>query len=78
MKRTKDIVEKTSDDSTIYIVTNSTTFPKWILEYREKITIVMSIDGIGKIDEYIRLGTIFKRKLKNMDKFVENFNLPFL
>ena len=78
MKRTKDIVDKSSDDSTIFIVTNSTTFPKWILDYKEKITIVMSIDGIGKVDEYIRLGTIFNRKLKNMDKFVKNFKHRFI
>ena len=38
----------------------------------------MSIDGIGKVDEYIRLGTIFNRKLKNMDKFVKNFKHRFI
>ncbi len=37
-----------------------------LFKYFKKITIMFSVDGVGKKDEYIRTGTIWEEKVRNM------------
>jgi len=37
-----------------------------LFKYFRKVTIMFSIDGVGKIDEYIRTGTIWEQKVETM------------
>ena len=37
-----------------------------LFKYFRKVTIMFSLDGIGKVDEYIRTGTVWEEKVQNM------------
>ncbi len=58
-------------DCEVHITTNGTILPKWIFDYKDRIKFQISLDGIGKLDEYIRVGTDWDVKLRTMEKLVE-------
>lgn len=37
-----------------------------LFKYFRKVTIMFSLDGVGKVDEYIRTGTVWEEKVQNM------------
>ena len=62
------------------VFSNLTKLPKNYKKYYNKFknfTINVSIDGVGKKDEYIRRGTNFKQKDENVKQLLNYFNLNF-
>lgn len=62
------------------VFSNLTHMPKNYKLYYDKFksfTINISIDGVGKKDEYIRTGTVFEKKHKNICEVVKNFTVNF-
>jgi sulfatase maturation enzyme AslB (radical SAM superfamily) len=60
----------------VTVVTNGLFFPKYLydLKFKENLNIFISYDGVGELDDYLRVGSNFEKKLKNTKLFFENFN----
>ncbi len=74
------IDNKYSKNLSIIVFSNLTKLPKNFKTYYDKFkrfTINISIDGIGKKDEYIRRGTNFHEKQNNIEQLKSHFNLNF-
>ena len=69
-----------SKNLSLDVFSNLTKLPKNYKKYYNKFknfTINVSIDGVGKKDEYIRRGTNFKQKDENVKQLLNYFNLNF-
>ena len=74
------IENKFSKNININLYSNLTQLPKNYKTYYDKFksfTIHVSIDGVGKKDEYIRRGTIFEKKHENICEIINYFNVNF-
>ena len=74
------IENKFSSKVHLIILSNMTKVPKNFKSYFNKFnkfSIHVSIDGVGKKDEYIRRGTIFEEKDKNIKQIIDYFNIDF-
>lgn len=73
-KEFKLLLDFLPDDVTLHINTNCTLFPHKYIERLKKfkqVMIALSIDGVGKVDEYIRQGTDWNKKVEVIDKWLE-------
>ena len=64
----------------IYTLTNATKIPKHLFQYKKafkKLHFNISIDGIDKKEEYIRTGTIWKKKIENIKKLQSKYPIGF-
>ena len=69
-----------SKDISLIVFSNLTKLPKNFKSFYNKFksfNINVSIDGVGKKDEYIRRGTNFEEKDKNIKQIKDFFNLEF-
>lgn len=74
MDSTKIILDSMPENCKISITTNGLIFPKYLTNYdTKKINILISLDGIFELDDYIRTGSNFKRKSRNIEKFIKTF-----
>ena len=74
------IDNKFSKKLSIFVFSNMTKLPKNYKTFCDKFksfTINVSIDGVGKKDEYIRRGTNFKEKTKNIKQLASHFKIEF-
>jgi hypothetical protein len=74
------ITHKHSEKLDLIVFSNMTKLPKNYKLFYDKFksfNINISIDGVGKKDEYIRRGTIFEEKNKNIHQLNKYFNLEF-
>ena len=74
------VLNKYSENLNLYVFSNLTRIPKNFKSYYDKFksfSINISIDGVGKKDEYIRRGTNFEEKDKNIKQIENYFNLDF-
>jgi MoaA/NifB/PqqE/SkfB family radical SAM enzyme len=74
------IGNKYSHKLDIIVFSNMSRIPKNFKTFCDQFksfTINVSIDGVNKKDEYIRRGTDFKEKDKNIKQLVEYFNVEF-
>ena len=74
------ISHKHSEKLDLIVFSNMTKLPKNYKLFYDKFksfNINISIDGVGKKDEYIRRGTIFEEKNKNIHQLNKYFNLEF-
>ena len=74
------IKNKYSEQINLIVFSNLTKLPKNFKSYYDKFksfNINVSIDAVGKKDEYIRRGTIFDEKDKNIKSLINFFNLQF-
>jgi MoaA/NifB/PqqE/SkfB family radical SAM enzyme len=65
------INNKKSQNITLYIITNLTILPKSIIDilsYFKKVVLTVSLEGIGKVNDYIRWGSDFQDIDKNIKK----------
>lgn len=89
MPETKTMIEELSNlenshQIELLIVTNGTIFPLWLEEhytYFSKIYLVVSIDGLGSVYDYIRSNNKYTYQdcIENIEKFtaLENIDLSF-
>lgn len=74
MDSTKIILDSMPENCKISITTNGLIFPKYLSNYDTKrFHILISLDGIFELDDYIRTGSNFKRKIRNIEKFMKTF-----
>ena len=69
-----------SKNLSIFVFSNMTKLPKNFKTFYDKFksfTINVSIDGVDKKDEYIRRGTNFEEKTKNIRQLVSHFKIEF-
>lgn len=69
-----------SENLNLNVFTNGMKMPKNYRLYNDKFrsfNIRISIDGIGKKDEYIRTGTIFDKKVENINLLHRYFKIDF-
>lgn len=61
---------------TLSFNTNLTIIPDWIdlLEYFKETNLYVSIDGVGKLNNYIRLGSDWSEIVKNLNFVEDNFS----
>ena len=74
------VENKFSQNLSIFVFSNMTKLPKNFKTFCDKFksfTINVSIDGIGKKDEYIRRGTNFEEKTKNINQLISHFKIEF-
>jgi len=77
MKSVKDILFNL--DAEFEFITNATVFPKWLYKLtKKKIKFIVSIDGVGQLDDYIRQGSNFTKKHLNIKKYAEYFDIDFM
>ena len=72
----KELIDKITnkENITLQVNTNATFFPsKYIseLEKFKSMNVALSIDGIGKVDEYIRQGTDWNKKLSVIKQWLD-------
>ena len=75
------IDNKFSKKLNIIVFSNLTKLPKNFKKFYdkfEKFTINVSIDGVDKKDEYIRRGTNFSEKNKNIEQLIQYFDINFV
>lgn len=73
-KEFKMLLDFLPDDVTLHVNTNCTLFPNKYIERLKKfkhVMIALSIDGVGKVDEYIRQGTDWNKKVEVIDQWLE-------
>ena len=75
-KEFKMLVDKLSTlkGIVLQVNTNCTLFPSKYIEKLKKLdwlSIALSIDGIGKVDEYVRQGTVWDTKLKVINQWAD-------
>ncbi len=76
MKSVKDVLFNL--DAEFQLITNATVFPKWLYKLtKKKIKFIVSIDGVGQLDDYIRQGSNFTKKHLNIKKYAEYFDIDF-
>ena len=76
MKSVKDALFNL--DAEFQLITNATVFPKWLYKLtKKKIKFIVSIDGVGQLDDYIRQGSNFTKKHLNIKKYAEYFDIDF-
>lgn len=59
----------------LFTNTNATFFPHKHLDYLQKfenVFVTISLDGIGSRDEYIREGSVWSEKVKNVNSWIDN------
>ena len=64
----------------ITTLTNATKIPEHLFQYKKafkRLSFNISVDGIGKKDEYIRTGQVWEKKKENIFKLQQNFNIGF-
>ena len=64
----------------ITTLTNATKIPEHLFQYKKafkRLSFNVSIDGIGKKDEYIRTGTVWKKKIENIKKIQSTYDIGF-
>jgi pyruvate-formate lyase-activating enzyme len=64
----------------ITTLTNASKIPEHLFQYKKafkQLTFNISIDGIGKKDEYIRTGTVWQKKKENIKKLMRSYNIGF-
>ena len=64
----------------ISTLTNATKIPDHIFQYKKafkRLSFMVSVDGIGKKDEYIRTGTVWKKKKENIFKLQQSYVVGF-
>ena len=74
------ILNKFSDKINLIVFSNMTKLVKNFKVIHDKFlsfTINVSLDGISKKDEYIRRGTNFEEKTKNINQLISFFNIQF-
>tara|TARA_B100000686_G_C16799108_1_gene984581 strand:- start:2205 stop:3374 length:1170 start_codon:yes stop_codon:yes gene_type:complete len=63
-------------DTKFSLTTNGTVFPRWLKNHkRDKkagLNIWISVDGVGPLDDYIRRGSQWKKKIENMHLFFKH------
>lgn len=73
--------QKSAQDITLYLTTNSTICTDRILEKLKsfkKVVIIASIDGVGAVNEYQRWGSAWTTVEKNIDTFREIFDVTIV
>lgn len=74
MKSTEEILQSMPDQCKISITTNGLVYPQYLKNFNsKKIKILISIDGINELDDYIRTGSNFDRKKRIIKKFIDTF-----
>ena len=80
-KQFEDIIDLCiENDVIIHVNTNATFFPKKYIDKIQKLKkfyVAFSIDGIDKVDEYIRHGTDWNKKLEIIDQWMQYKNIYF-
>tara|TARA_A100001201_G_scaffold138111_1_gene128678 strand:+ start:129 stop:1232 length:1104 start_codon:yes stop_codon:yes gene_type:complete len=74
------IGHKFSKNLKVYTLTNATKIPDHLFQYKNAfkgLYFNISVDGIGERDEYIRTGTVWKKKVENIYRLQNNFNIGF-
>ena len=64
----------------ITTLTNATKIPDHLFQYKKafkRLSFNISIDGIEKKDEYIRTGTVWKKKIENIKKLQSAYDIGF-
>ena len=79
LKILKDLCDSgKAKDVHLHLITNCTVLPQKtidLLTQFNKLTFSLSVDGVGKTDEFLRHGTKWDKKVQNIDTI---FNLPNL
>ena len=77
----KLVDEDRAKDIHLHMITNGTVLPKKTLDLLkefQKLTFALSIDGVGEADEFLRHGTKWEKKLKNIHTLFQLPNLWYI
>lgn len=80
MSSVKDMLKRLDGKCKFTLTSNSMQFPDYLLKlkHKKKIHVILSYDGVGSLDNYIRTNSNFSKKIKVTKKFVDNFECQFL